>query len=266
VSQELNTDMKLASSFTRRIFCDSFSSARFNLSASCLALVALSITTPVMTAETTADEISHLGGFDFRLTLGVAPGISTLETSESRFADGTENLANNGTDEYTALAGFTLEPGVFYSFAQDKNWGFVLGGSVFYRTVAGEATYAGNTNIDLRLNTYGVDFAFGPYFQHKKWRFEFMPVLGIGQGKTSISVDSAFGSQKDNTERVLYVDYGYRMGVLYALPNYVAFGLHVGYQAFFTNEAGLTQSSGASEKDKVSGDGLIATLSFILVF
>jgi hypothetical protein len=211
-------------------------------------------------------DISDLNHFDFRLTMGVAPGIATLETSESRFADGTAYTANNGTDSFEALAGFTLEPGVFYSFAQDKHWGFVAGGSLFYRTVSGEATYYGDTDVTLRLNTYGVNIAVGPYFQSNKWRFEFFPVLGVGQAKLNIGVSSPTFSFDNSSEKSLSIDYGCRVGVLYELPNYVAFGLHVGYQAFMTNEASMTLDNGDSEKDRVEGDGLIATLSFILVF
>lgn len=210
-------------------------------------------------------------GFQIRLTTGIAPGISKLSTTDSKNPNGSANKVNNGDDILIAQLGFTLEPGFIYSFPMEKSWGFEVGSNFFYRSVHGAASYAGGaeaggTDVNVKLTSYGLDLVGGVYWQLNQWRLEMTPVIGYGQGRTNINVSSPLGSSNDTTEYVPYIDYGFRVGAYYSLPQYVLLGLQVGYQEFTTSATQLTLADGSSEKDKVSGAGMLAALSFVLVF
>lgn len=210
-------------------------------------------------------EESH--GLQFRLTMGMAPGITTLSTTNSANADGSSNYLNDGDDFFTPKFGFTFEPGFVYSFAEGKSWGLMVGSSFFYRSVHGAANYAGGSDVKVTLDSLGFDVSGGVYWQPDRWwRVEATPVFGYGRGKTTIKVSSPFGTDNDSTGYSPYTDYGFRIGTYYRLPNYVLLGLQVGYQAFSTSPAPITLANGSTEKDKVSGAGMIAALSFVLVF
>ena len=210
-------------------------------------------------------EESH--GLQFRLTMGMAPGITTLSTTDSANADGSSNYLNDGDDFITPKFGFTFEPGFVYSFAEGKSWGLMVGSSFFYRSVHGAANYAGGSDVKVTLDSLGFDVSGGVYWQPDRWwRVEATPVFGYGRGKTTIKVSSPFGTDNDSTAYSPYTDYGFRVGTYYRLPNYVLLGLQVGYQAFSTSPASLTLANGSTEKDKVSGAGMVTALSFVLVF
>jgi hypothetical protein len=226
-----------------------------------------------MAADSTAEDTrppgpktTDNGGLQFRLTMGVAPGITSLTTSNSTNPDGTSNYVNDGSDAFSPEVGYTLEPGFIYSIPVDPSWGFEVGTSFFYRSVKGNAGYTGGTHVDIELDSYGFDVAGGIYWQLRSWRLEMTPVIGYGQGRATIKVTSPLGDTTDKTDSSPYIDYGFRVGAYYTLPQYVLLGLQVGYQAFTTTPAKVTLADGSSEEDKVGGSGLVAALSFVLVF
>lgn len=205
-------------------------------------------------------------GLQFRFTVGVAPGITELTTTKSKKPDGTSDNVNNGIDAYSPFLGYSFEPGVIYSILVKEDWGYEFGLNFITRSAKGSADYTSGTQIDLKLQTVGADFVSGMYWKNDRWRLEFTPVFGAGQARTSINVISPLGNTKDTTEDCLYINYGFRVGAYLTLPQYVLLGLQVGYLEFQTAAASLRRADGSTEEDEVRGGGMVAALSFVLVF